>query len=369
MRPRSFAWWLALAFIGLILYASLYPFVGWRLPAEPWWGFLTAPLSRYWTAFDVVSNLLGYVPLGFLLMLAGLHAARVWVVGLAAWALGVLLSLTVESVQVFLPMRVPSNLDLLLNSAGTLWGVGLAWWLDRLGWLRRWTRLRGRLFTGQASGSLVLLVLWPAALLYPSSVPFGLGQVAERLLDAVLMGSEAVGMVPANVYAEWVPWNECTQRVCVALGVLAPALLMYAELRTWGQRLLCLLVVMLAGGLAITLSAALTYGPVHAGSWISPAVLQGLGWAVLGGVACLTLPRRATLAALVIGLLTSLVLLNRSRGLPYLAESVGIWEQGRFIRFYGFSQWLGWLWPYGVLGFGLQALLRGGRGHAEGGGD
>ena len=25
------------------------------------------------------------------------------------------------------------------------------------------------------------------------------------------------------------------------------------------------------------------------------------------------------------------------------------WEQGRFIRFYGLGQWLGWLWPYAAL--------------------
>jgi hypothetical protein len=29
------------------------------------------------------------------------------------------------------------------------------------------------------------------------------------------------------------------------------------------------------------------------------------------------------------------------------------WEQGRFIRFHGVAQWLGWLWPFAVLGVAL----------------
>ncbi|MDP3836377.1 MAG: VanZ family protein, partial [Hydrogenophaga sp.] len=35
-----------------------------------------------------------------------------------------------------------------------------------------------------------------------------------------------------------------------------------------------------------------------------------------------------------------------------------VWEQGRFIRFHGLSQWLGWLWPFAALLFGLRAVAR-----------
>ena len=34
---------------------------------------------------------------------------------------------------------------------------------------------------------------------------------------------------------------------------------------------------------------------------------------------------------------------------PYFAESLQAWEQGRFIRFHGAAQWVGWLWPYAAL--------------------
>jgi hypothetical protein len=32
------------------------------------------------------------------------------------------------------------------------------------------------------------------------------------------------------------------------------------------------------------------------------------------------------------------------------------WEQGRFIRFNGLVQWLGWLWPYTVLLYAIARL-------------
>jgi hypothetical protein len=40
---------------------------------------------------------------------------------------------------------------------------------------------------------------------------------------------------------------------------------------------------------------------------------------------------------------------------PYYAESLQAWEQGRFIRFHGAAQWVGWLWPYVAL---VYLLLR-----------
>jgi hypothetical protein len=45
---------------------------------------------------------------------------------------------------------------------------------------------------------------------------------------------------------------------------------------------------------------------------------------------------------------------------PYFAQTLHAWEQGRFIRFNGIAQWLGWAWPYGALGVALaNTLMRG----------
>ena len=71
---RTSAWPLALAMICLVIYASLYPFTEWRDQGISPFAFLTAPLPKYWTGFDVAANLGGYMPLGFLLALSALRS-------------------------------------------------------------------------------------------------------------------------------------------------------------------------------------------------------------------------------------------------------------------------------------------------------
>ena len=40
----------------------------------------------------------------------------------------------------------------------------------------------------------------------------------------------------------------------------------------------------------------------------------------------------------------------------YFAESLHDWEQGRFIRFHGLVQWVGWVWPYAAMGYLLARI-------------
>ena len=145
MRPTSTAWPFAGGFVALIVYASLYPFEGWRDQGLMPWAFLTAPWPKYWTAFDVSTNVLAYVPLGFCLALGWLrHGGKkrwVW-----PWAIvASLLSLSLEGLQSYLPMRVASQLDWLANSVGAVLGVMLALGMQRMGWVMRWQSFQAQL--------------------------------------------------------------------------------------------------------------------------------------------------------------------------------------------------------------------------------
>jgi len=359
-RATSSAWPLSLLFAGLIVYASLYPFEGWRSQGVDPLAFLWAPLPEYWTGFDVGANLLGYAPLGLLLSLAARRSGRApW-----AWPLGVvvpaLLSLAVEITQNYLLLRIASNVDVALNVAGGVLGAALAALLDRLGWVAHWSRWRDRWFLPSAHGGLVLLALWPAALLYPASVPFGLGQVWDRTLQAtaeVLADTPFLAWLPPAGDAP-VPLSPLAEGLCVGLCLLAPLLLAYADLRNVPRRLL-FLPLFLAGAAGVAgLSSALTYGPSHAWAWLSPPAWLGLGMAALAGLALVGLPRRLCAALMLLCLAFALGLLNRAPASPYFAQSLEVWEQGRFIRFHGLSQWLGWLWPYAALAVGLRAVAR-----------
>ena len=106
---KTVSWPLALAFICLIIYASLYPFTDWRNQGISPLIYLTAPLPKYWSGFDVVANVLGYGPLGFLLTLAGLRSGHIrWAVWLAVLG-AMLMSLSLETLQSYLPSRIPSS--------------------------------------------------------------------------------------------------------------------------------------------------------------------------------------------------------------------------------------------------------------------
>ena len=354
---RTTSWPLALATICLIVYASLYPFADWRNQGISPLNFLLAPLPRYWTGFDVGVNLVGYAPLGFLLALSALRSGRTrWAVSVAVLSAGVL-SLVMETLQSYLPSRVPSNVDFVLNAAGAWLGACSAWLLEKAGAIDRWSRVRARWFVREARGALVLLALWPVALLFPASVPLGLGQVLERLEFAL---AEVLADTP---FLEWLPVRDIelqplvpgAEVICVALGALIPCLLAYCIVRTLRQRVVFLIGTLAAGVALTALSAALSYGPDHAWAWLDLPVQVGL-WLGGGlGLLLLLVPRRAGAALLLLALSIHLSLLNQAPVGPYFAETLQIWEQGRFVRFNGLVQWLGWLWPYAAV---LYVLVR-----------
>src|SRR6476661_4363350 len=104
---------LAIAYLVVIAYTSLQPFRDWWIPPEEIRTFLSAPWPRYITLEDVVVNVCAYVPLGFLLARAFMgHVGTRRAVGIAA-ALSLLVSVAMESVQMFMPARVASNVDVL----------------------------------------------------------------------------------------------------------------------------------------------------------------------------------------------------------------------------------------------------------------
>lgn len=355
---KSSAWPMAWVYAGLIIYASLFPFSDWRDQGVMPWFFLTSALPRYWTGFDVVANLLGYMPLGFFLVLSALRTGRTRY----ALRLGVLvasvLSLLMESLQVYLPNRVPSNLDLVLNMAGGALGALSAWSLEKLGVLQRWSRFRAQWFVADARGGLVLLALWPLALLFPTSIPLGLGQVFERLQVKL------AALLSETPFLDWLPLHEpqvqallpAVEWLCVVLGLLIPSLLGFCIIRQVSQRAWFLLWVCFFAVWASALSAALSVGPEHAWVWLSAPVKAALMSAVVLAALLLWVPRRASAALALLALGVHLSLLNQTAVSPYFEQTLFLWEQGRFIRFHGLAQWLGWLWPFASLVYLLSLL-------------
>lgn len=363
---RSSAVPLAWAWVGLIVYASLFPFEGWRWPpGAQAWQLLRLAWPRYFIPFDITGNLLAYAPLGALVALAGLRHGRGPALSLAAGVLlGGSLSYTMEVVQHLLPLRVPSLLDWVLNSAGALLGALLVLAGNALGLLRRWQSARDRWLDHGNAGALALLVLWPAALLFPTPVPLGLGQVGEVLRDA--LAAVLVDVPWAQPVADWLvpstdlpaPLSPQAEALAVMLGLLAPCLLAFSAAPPGWRRLGLALGAVVLGLGATTLSTALNFGPDHALAWRTPGTLTAMAVALLLALAGLWLPPRLAGALGLVALTGGVVLVHGAPTDPYYADSLQGWEQGRFVRLHGVAQWLGWLWPYAAMAWLLARVGR-----------
>lgn len=363
---RSAALPLALAYAALVLYASLYPFSGWRWPSGASAATLLALHWPPWREpFDIWSNVLGYVPLGALLYVSRARAGqRWWRAALGALFAASALSYLAELTQQFLPGRVPSRVDWTLNSAGAAAGVILAASLHALGLLQRWQAVRERWFVHDSAIGLSLLALWPAGLLFPTPVPLGLGHTAVALRDAL---TTLFGEAPwAQRFVDWLhaaplpmqPLPPFSDGLVQMLGVLAPCLLAISVAQRGGRRVWLLFGIVLVGVIATTLSTALSFAPAHALAWVTPQTSPALALGVALALACTLLPRRAA-AGLGLAVLGALVVLvNQAPVDPYFAHSLQAWEQGRFIRFNGLALWIGRLWPYVAMAWLLGRLWR-----------
>lgn len=320
---------LSLVYCGLVAYASLYPFAGWQSQGVMPWAFVLAPLPKYWSGFDVAINVLGYMPLGFLTAIFWHgRSGRVWFATLFALTL----SFAMEALQTYLAPRVSSNVDWALNALGGFLGGVLAWMSESLGLLRAWSRFREQRFQSGSGFALGLLLLWPLALLYPTPIPlglgYGLGQWLE--LDTQVLSDRAESAI-------------------ISLGLLVPLLISYAITPKPMHRLLLLLFLLAAAIGVTTLTSGLSFGPERATVWLHSQSQWGL-WvgAGVGALLLVTTPRLCWVVAFLL-LVPQLMLVGIMAPDPYFTQTLSIWERGQFIRFYGATQWLGWLWPYAAL--------------------
>jgi VanZ family protein len=178
----------------LIGYATLYPFVPLRPPADDAMSVFFKPRIF---AFDFVLNVLAYMPFGLLACHRSIEsggANPAW----RAIALGAGLSFALEMCQLFIPYRVASLTDILANAIGS--GLGALFLVEplRSAISRPLGEMRDRIFASGlwADAGLVLLVLWLLAQLNPSLPFFGAGNITEEApgFHAELLLIIAVGL-------------------------------------------------------------------------------------------------------------------------------------------------------------------------------
>jgi VanZ family protein len=344
-----------LAYLLLIVYASWFPFSGWRSSGLSPFAFLTLQMPRWWTGFDVMVNIVGYMPFGALIVLALHPAVRgMWAVLVAA-LVGLLVSGTMEIVQNYLPTRVPSSLDLLTNAGGCLAGALLgAWFAPMLLDRSRLYLLRRRWFAPHASQGLVLVALWPLAQVYPQNYLFGNGQILPLLsewlsewldtdIDLVTM---LRGDVPMSVEQYWL-----SETIITACGMTGAALTLLCLTRRGAPRLPLMLSLVGVGLVVKTLASSLFFAPDNALAWITPGAEGGflIGLIMLAGLAFA--PQEAQRRLAVVTLVLALIVVNTIPANPYFVSTLQAWQQGKFLNFNGAAQFLDMAWPVLALWF------------------
>jgi VanZ family protein len=334
-KPRLLGYSLA-AYAAVIVIASLYPFSGWQDAAVWSTDFLYADWPRYLTRNDVSTNLLAYLPLGYLLALR-LFRPRWRGLGIVLACLaGSLMSLALESLQTQLPGRIASNLDVVLNSLGTLAGALLA--LHHARWLRAWRALhRWRidwfLPHGQATFGLWLLLAW--GITQFALVP----QPGVGLLELHL---RPIDTPPSNLEQLNLPWLIAMFLEISALGLFAACLLRP------GRYASAVFLLLLSAFLLKLVVAAML-----------------LKLRVLGGILSLE-----TLAAFVLALwLLLLPSVSRQRAnvaiglLAVIAFGrlffvpAPLWPPGSLLNLIGLSRHLAALWPWLALAYLVQRQI------------
>jgi VanZ family protein len=348
---RSSATPIGAFFVAVVIYASLHPFEGWRNQDIAPWAFLFAPISRYWSIWDVLLNFLGYVPLGLTLTLALVRTYKVSSSWFWAWLLCCALSFVMECMQTYLPSRVPSVVDFALNSLGALLGVWMAHCFERWGWVDAWSHFKKSWFIKPSAMALVLLLVWPLALLFPLKIPFATGQVFWRMKDFLLEWSadSALGWLNELPLMSFSSAQNDWSVLTVTTGLLMPCLLVNTIVSRPIRRFILMSLVLGIGFGVGAVSAGLSFGATHLTSWINQDVLMGTAMAVGLGLLSGAFSIGLSKLMLIVCILVHVVLVNPGHADVYLSQTLLTWEQSKFVRFNGLAQWLGWLWPYVVM--------------------
>ncbi|TSA18568.1 MAG: VanZ family protein [Betaproteobacteria bacterium] len=338
-RPSPLARYLLLAYVLLVIYASLHPFSGWRDQGVGAFAFFTGGLPRYITTFDLVTNFAAYLPLGFLVLLA-LHPHLRGTLALTTAGLaGCLLSFALETLQTFLPSRFPSNLDFATNALGAFAGAALAlrFGISLLGSGRIYA-LRHRWFAAGARYDLglVLLALWLFTQLTPETLLFGNGDLRGVLgpAPAVLHSAEVFIQAEAAVAA-------CN---LLAIGLFLSCLMQDA------RPLRRLLLALFAAALALkTVAVGVVLKAQNVLAWLTPGAFLGLAGGALTLLLAVALPRAARLALAGLLLMAATVLVNLTPENPYLVNALKQWPQGYFLNFNGVTHLVSLAWPFVAL--------------------
>jgi VanZ family protein len=324
-----------------IVYASLSPFSGFAEQGLDFFEVLVSPLAQTYSWFDAVSNFLAYLPFGLLFGLTLRARLNAMPSVLLATITGLLLSASMEFIQMYLPNRISSNFDLLMNSIGSLTGALLAVSIVPRAWffyLMHWRFEYFRREQGVDFG-LALVMLWMFAQINPSLPMLGNVFITEMVREP---------FVPPSVE----PFN-WLESVAVALNLLMLGTLLITLLRSRHHAVTTLLLVLFVIALLKFIAAAVLLKSWALLLWLNAEAMFGIfvGVLLMAVIGALSPPNVFRIAAFTS---TAYLLLAHGileSGAPSAAMRLYQWRFGHLLNYNGLSQTIMLLFPILSLGY------------------
>lgn len=332
-KPFYLAQLLLILYLCLVIYTSLTPF-NFLLDSHllPW-AWLLAPTPRYIPIFDVITNIVGYLPFGFLMVFSLYPRLLKWPAFIGTLFLGIFVSGCLESLQTYLPTRIPSSIDWYSNTLGVLIGALFALpfspqWLSG----NKAERIRESIF-GEHQGFLLLLLLCPFAQIYPQNAWLGMGDF---------------GLQITRISPFWsFPLNNASQEILItSLATLSIGTTFLFGVRKKASPL------KLIGGLLIfmvflkLLISQFQFGQTGASIWWSASVGVGLATGFLLIFLANFLSRKSIWKLSMLSLVCLIVFVNILPYNPYFFNLLEQLPQGKMIHINGLFAWISIVWPF-----------------------
>lgn len=359
------------AYLLALIYGTLYPLEGWRSTGQSGLEFVFESWPRYWTAFDVAANVLVYALPGALTtsLLRDRLGMSLWASLLLATLAGSALSFTLEALQSFIPVRVPSRLDWIANSVGTLAGAlvhAAAGARARRHW--RWFPQEPTTRDGAIGGA--LLVGWLALQMHPQRLLFGSGDAVGPVLSLIDALGMALPVVPGQATVDAAlalpgvmrlgeEFSVLTEAAGAACAVLAIGMLVREAFAASRPRAL-LTGITIGAAMAVKSLADLTLlGPGQAFAWLSAGAQGGLVTGTILIALMASARRRSRLKIAIVALALTALLTNIFPVDAYHESMLARWDQGAWRNFDGLLHALSVVWPFAAISWcaaRMQAL-------------
>ena len=339
--------YLAAVYALAVVYASLQPFGPWIAPPRGTAFFLVAGGPLRFARFDVLANVLSYLPLGFLVALVP-RVLQPWGRFSLGLFVGTLLSFAMESLQMLLPPRDASVVDLLANMSGAALGAALGVMFATSAPAKdAVSAARHRWFIGGKIGDLglALIVVWLVVQVNPG-IPLFATMFDPAIELPALPGVNVAGMQADSAAA----FIEAAHSAFQLLGVGLFLALLLRQRRFIGGAMLLLV---LAAVLLKAIAAALLLHPVVLERWLRPGVAMGVAVGTLLLMIAIWLPRPAQVAIATIALFSSLLATLLAPDLIFTRAPLALfnWSYGHLLNFNGLTHTVLLLWPIAASAF------------------